>query len=375
VASVTKRRLSNDDVRYDVRYRTPSNAVRTKTFRTSRDAARFASTVEVDKFQGGFVDPRLARVKLTEYATTWLAERPNLRERTRYTYGIQLRLHILARIDDIDLGATELGRLSPSLVRAWHSRLSTKLRPNSAAKCYRLLRTILGTAVADGLIAQNPCKIAGAGVERTAERPVATVAQMWELAREVPDRYRCLILVAGFVGLRRGELLGLERRHVDLLHRTLRIEQQQTELADGRLLLGPPKTTAGIRSIALPEFLVPELEAHLARFAGPGIDGRVFTGPRGGPVRNKAVRETWCQARDRVDLPQGFRFHDLRHTANTLAATTGASTRELMHRLGHASSVAALRYQHLTQERDIEVARLLDELVQGTPSTRRQTGA
>jgi hypothetical protein len=61
-----------------------------------------------------------------------------------------------------------------------------------------------------------------------------------------------------------------------------------------------------------------------------------------------------------------------RRTANTLAATTGASTRELIHRLGHASSVAALRYHHLTQERDTEVARLLDELVQArrTPAAR-----
>ena len=375
MASVTKRRLSNNDVRYDVRYRTPSNAVRTKTFRTNREAVRFARTVEVDKSQGGFADPRLARIKLEEYATTWLAERPNLREHTRDLYGLQLRLHILRRMGDIELGATELGQLSPSLVRAWHSRLSTELRPNSAAKCYRLLRTILSTAVADGLIAQNPCKIDGAGVERTAERPVATVAQVWDLAKKVPDRYRCLILLAGFVGLRRGELLGLERRHVDLPHRTLRIEQQQMEFADGRLVLRPPKTTAGIRTIALPEFLVSELKAHIARFAGPGIEGRVFTGERGGPLRNKAVRHNWCQARDRVDLPQGFRFHDLRHTANTLAATTGASTRELMHRLGHASSVAALRYQHLTHERDAEVARLLDELVQGATKTPSQTDA
>ena len=373
MASVTKRRLSNNDVRYDVRYRTPSNAVRTKTFRTSREAVRFARSIEVDKSQGGFVDPRLARIKLEEYATTWLAERPNLRERTRATYGMQLRLHILGKIDDVELGAIELGQLSPSLVRAWHSRLSIKLRPNSAAKCYGLLRTILGTAVTDGLIAQNPCKIDGAGVERTAERPVATVAQVWALAKEVPDRYRCLILVAGFVGLRRGELLGLERRHLDLPHRTLRIEQQQLESADGRLVLGPPKTTAGVRTIALPEFLVPELERHIARFAGPGIDGRVFTGERGGPLRYKAVRHNWCQARDRVDLPKGFRFHDLRHTANTLATTTGASTRELMHRLGHASSVAALRYQHLTHERDAEVARLLDELVQGATDARSKT--
>ncbi len=160
------------------------------------------------------------------------------------------------------------------------------------------------------------------------------------------------------------ELLGLERRHVNLKRKTISVEQQQVELADGRLLVGPPKTSAGIRTIAIPDFLIAELTAHIKEFSGAGMSGRVFAGQQGGPLRNKALRVHWAEARDGVlDLPEGFRFHDLRHTANTLAASTGASTRELMHRLGHASSVAALRYQHATVERDTEVARLLDELV------------
>lgn len=58
-------------------------------------------------------------------------------------------------------------------------------------------------------------------------------------------------------------------------------------------------------------------------------------------------------------LPEGFHFHDLRHTGNHLAASAGASTRELMHRMGHGSVRAALIYQHATADRDLEIAREL----------------
>ncbi len=57
-----------------------------------------------------------------------------------------------------------------------------------------------------------------------------------------------------------------------------------------------------------------------------------------------------------------FHFHDLRHTGNTLAAQTGASTKELMARMGHASMRAALIYQHATPERDAALARALSDL-------------
>jgi len=100
----------------------------------------------------------------------------------------------------------------------------------------------------------------------------------------------------------------------------------------------------------------------------------VFPGEKGGPLRVLTVRKHWDRARELVDgLPDGFWFHDLRHTANTLTASTGASTRELMYRMGHATSDAAMRYQHATRERDAEVARKVNDLVTARPK-RAQNG-
>ena len=74
-------------------------------------------------------------------------------------------------------------------------------------------------------------------------------------------------------------------------------------------------------------------------------------------------------------LPPGFRFHDLRHTANTITAAAGASTRELMHRMGHASPEAALRYQHATRDRDAALAAALGDLVQDAKPAREAGSA
>ncbi len=261
-------------------------------------------------------------------------------------------------------GPTEIaGNLTVPGPRFLDSLYCEPVAARSVAKTYRLLRSILTTAVTDVLIVRNPCRIDGAGVERTTEGPTATIAQVFELADAVAERYRALVLLSGFTGLRLGELLGLRRRHVNVLHRTLTVEQQEQELRNGRLVIGPPKTDAGTRTITLPAEVVAALEDHLSKFSGPGRDGRVFTGPQGGPLRRRVWQRQWHAARRQVDLPGNFRFHDLRHTANTLAAATGASTRELMYRMGHASPAAALRYQHATRERDTAIASALGELI------------
>ncbi len=371
MASMTKRSTARG-ARYDVRYRTPAGDVRAKTFRTRRDARRFADTVEADILRGHWIDPRAGRVTLKQYGDEWLAHKPDLRPRTRELYAQQLRAHVYPA-----LGAIELARLTPKAVREWHARLniSSGLSANTSAKCYRLLRSILATAVGDELILRNPCAVRGAGIERTAERPVATASQVWAIADQIGDRYRCLVLLAGFVGLRVGELLGLERRHVDLLHGTVTVEQQEQQLITGELVIVSPKTDAGVRTLALPPFLVRELDAHLGRFTGAGTGARVFPGQHGGPLRRHVLAKHWDKARRRVGLPSGFRFHDLRHTANTLTAAAGASTKELMHRMGHASSEAALRYQHATWDRDHELAAALHALVAPAQSARRDTVA
>ena len=196
------------------------------------------------------------------------------------------------------------------------------------AKCYRLLRAILNTACADALIARNPCTIKGAGVEHSAERPVATLAQVWALADAVDPRFRALVLTAAFAGLRFGELAGLTRHSIDLGARTITVSQSLIERDDGSLSIGPPKSEAGRRTFAIPAALVPELAAHLDRYVALGGDALVFVGAKGARLRRANWSVIWRKATKTVDVPD-LRLHDLRHMCNTLTAATGASTRDV----------------------------------------------
>jgi len=108
--------------------------------------------------------------------------------------------------------------------------------------------------------------------------------------------------------------------------------------------------------------LVPELRWHLERFAEPGERGLVFVGPKGAQLRRSNFRPVWNAACAKAGMP-GLHFHDLRHVGGTLAAATGASLKELMTRLGHSSTRAALISQHATRDRDRAIARALGGLV------------
>ena len=128
--------------------------------------------------------------------------------------------------------------------------------------------------------------------------------------------------------------------------------------------------------MALPAVLVAPLREHLDERVKSGADAVVFTGPRGASLRRGSFRKSanWSEARDKAGLPAHFRFHDLRHTGNTLAAAAGASTRELMHRMGRASMRAALIYQHATATRDQEIAAAMDWMP-GSPAARESVKA
>jgi integrase len=139
---------------------------------------------------------------------------------------------------------------------------------------------------------------------------------------------------------------------------------------DGRLIDDDPKSRAGTRTVSFPKEIVPELRWHLECFAqADNNGGLVFIGPLGGRLRRKNFRKFWIRARDSLGLPD-LHFHDLRHTGNTMAAAQGASLRELMERMGHSSSRAALIYQHATRERDEEIAAGMGKLL----SDARKTG-
>jgi integrase len=107
--------------------------------------------------------------------------------------------------------------------------------------------------------------------------------------------------------------------------------------------------------------LIQVVHEHLAEFPAVGEE-LIFRGPLGAPLRRNNFHRSvdWSNLVVKAGLPAGFHFHDLRHTGNNLAAASGASTRELMHRMGHGSMRAALIYQHATSERDREIAAALN---------------
>jgi integrase len=333
-----------------------------RTFSTQREAHSFLAQARVDVESNTWANPDTGDVTLAAYAAQWLDERQLLRPRTRELYAGLLRRHILPA-----LGEIEMRCLTSAGVRTWHASLlkAGKPGPITVAKSYRLLKTIMATAVEDELLTKNPCRVRGAGVEHSPERPIATIDQVYALANAIDPCFRVLVLTATFTGLRLGELRALRRSNLDLLHATVRVVEQLQELSDGTLVLGPPKTAAGVRTVAIPKALIPELENQLGCFSAPGADGVIFPGTRRQPMRRATLYAAWNRARRTVGL-DGFRFHDLRHTGNTLAASTGASTKELMARMGHSSERAALIYQHATRERDEAIASALSDKIERT---------
>ena len=185
---------------------------------------------------------------------------------TRELYSGLLRLHI-----EPHLGDCRFGSLTTAEVRAWHAALLRKGKPGpvTVAKAYRLLRCILNDAVEDGLLARNPCTIRGAGVERSPERPVASIAEVYHLADAMEDRYRLMVLLATFGGLRWASSSPYGGIGSMCCTGRVIVTEQLQERSDGTRHYGPPKTAAGVRTVALPPHLVAEVEDHLFRWVGP----------------------------------------------------------------------------------------------------------
>ena len=149
----------------------------------------------------------------------------------------------------------------------------------TVAKCHRLLRSILNTAVHER-IRRNPCRINGAGGEESPERPVATPAQV----QAMPARWRALVLLAVSCSLRWGELMALARADVDLDAGTVTVLRSLSD-DTGKLLGVPPMSRAGRRPVAVPAAVLPTLREHLAEYAEGAAGGRVSVGPKGATLR------------------------------------------------------------------------------------------
>ncbi len=348
MAHIVKRKTAVGENRYDVRTRIGGRVV-TRTFKRRKDADAYATTTEADRLRGVAIDPRRAKVTLDEFSAQYMARRNDLAVRTRELYEWLLDRHILPK-----LGRTAIGELTPSAVRAWHASIA-KATPPTASKAYRLLSSILKTAVADEILVRNPCQVKGAAGEKAAERPVVSIAEAQALANAMPERIRVAVLLAAWCQLRRAELLGLRRRDVDMLRARITIANTRTISMSGAVVEKAPKSEAGRRTVAIPANILPAMKHHLDTYVGANPDALLIS------ETSRALGHWWDKARTQVGLSE-IRLHDLRHSGLTWAAATGATVAELMHRAGHASPEAALRYQHATEDRDQALADALADL-------------
>jgi integrase len=164
--------------------------------------------------------------------------------------------------------------------------------------------------------------------------------------------------------------LALRRNHINLETGVVRVEVQAVELTNGTRVVTAPKTEAGTRSVHLPAMVNSAMKDHI-EFYGPSHPmGLLFKGPLAEGLRRSTFYKEWDKARRAVDHPE-LHFHDLRHAAGTLAAQTGATLREIMARLGHASPVAAQRYQHAAERRDQVIADALDLVLEAATKARK----
>jgi integrase len=131
----------------------------------------------------------------------------------------------------------------------------------------------------------------------------------------------------------------------------------------GQPVTGTPKSPAGVRDVSILPDLLPAVGQHLDEHTGRGRDALLFPALSGAHLTPGGLYDHYYPAREAAGRPD-LRFHDLRHTGATLAAATGATLAELMYRLGHSTSGAAMRYQHASLDRDAAISDALSEIRQ-----------
>ena len=323
--------------RYRVRYRQPNKSQTDKRgFKTKREAELYLASIELTKSRGEYVSATKSRVSVGQTAHEWVSSQVQLKPSTRAGYEAIVRTQI-----DPKWGLVPLGDLSYAAVQTWISDESKRVSPATVRSYHRVLSMILKYAIRDGRITRNVAE--GIGLPRISRdrRQYLSHSLTHELSSRCgPDGD--IVLFLAYTGLRWGEMAALRVGDLDLARRRVNVNQAVAEV--GRdLVYGTPKNHSR-RSVPFPEFLEPSLQD---RILGKAEDSFVFTAPAGGALRNRnwrrrnferAVRELVSAHPEVASLSP----HDLRHTAASLAISTGANVKAVQRMLGHKSAAMTL---------------------------------
>lgn len=349
---------------FDVRTRIAGRVV-TRTFRRRREAEAYASTVENERLRGLAVDPRRSRTPLDEVARQWLNTRTAKRASSITRDRAIVRHHISPA-----LGARPIGAVTRAEVQAVVDRWSQRLAASRVARQFSCLRAIYTLAESAEIVARNPCRGARLPQVRLVDRRHLDADELEHLATALGGDQATMMWVGAVLGLRWGEAVGLTLSRVDVDHSSVVVDRQLARNGE----LEPPKSAAGVRRLACPDWLTEELRRLVFKRAAAGTDALLFVNGRGGPLDYTNWRErTWLPACAAVGL-SGLRFHDLRSLAATALVTAGVDIKTAQVRLGHSSPQVTLGiYARATLDADRRAADAVGALLR--PRDGRAMGA
>lgn len=327
-----------------VRYRRSGRIITDGTYTSRDEAARLnnATRAARQRYQP------LPAPRLDDWASTWLAGHLAA-ESTLARYRSLLRTHILPAF-----GRRRIDSITRQDVKAFARELSTHLTGSSVRHIVTLLGQLLREAIDDHLMFFDPtARLRLCSIPRE-RRPFATAGQIQQIAARMPDTIlRTLVITAAYTGMRISELAALSRSNLHLADAYLHVSATAGAVHEvaGRLLLGPPKTLAAVRDIALPPFLVDGLE----RLLNSHPYDTVFCTPTGRWLwRTNYNNRRWrpaCDGRAHCGwqpVVPGMHFHDLRHTHRTWMDEDHTPEVLQAHRLGHAIPGIRGVYAHVT---------------------------
>ena len=306
-----------------------------------------------------------AKVAVADWCETSIARR-GLRPGSADTYRSLVKTRIAPYIGDVPLG-----EVSAQTIERWLSALAVE-HPGTAsrnAQAYVFLSTAFRSAVDEGLVAASPCVSPKAGRKpRPKRKPLLTGGEYVALVNNLPERYQLLAHVMAGCALRLGEATALRVQDVRFVRvadepaaAKIHVDRTLSWTSQGPVY-GPPKSDTGTRYVTVPPHLVPPLEKLVKARGGRGE--LLFVNQNGAAIRHQGFRDTFWRAANKAGRPD-VSPHQLRHFGAVQAALAGATLRELMDRLGHATSSMAVHYQHTAADRDTEIARRISELNQG----------
>lgn len=371
--SITRRGKHSWRIKYELA-RDPVTGERRTAYLTVRgtraDADKALREALYKQDKGIAVDP--ARLVVADYLDTWLADvaprtvAPKALERYRGLVEHQIKPH---------LGSHQLQRLRPAHIDAWLNDLGkTGLSIRSIRHAHGVMRAALAHAAAVEIVERNVCKIISPPKLERADIQILTAEQIADtLARLKGHPFYPIAAFAIGTGARRGEIVGLRWSDIDLDGASVRIERSIEQTKDA-LRVKMPKTSAGRRTISLPEMTVKALREHwrqtleLRMALGAGalpVDALAFATVEGDILSPHLITNRWRRAVKNRKLPK-VSFHALRHSHASALIAAGLDVVSVSRRLGHASPALTLNvYSHLFENRDDRAAAAIDAALDG----------